>query len=880
MNPLLESFINEAREIIETASETILALESHPDDSERLDELFRGMHTLKGASGMLENMQALHRLVHVTEDGLDRLRDGEFTLSSDYTDLLFEVLDQLNVWLDQLEQDETLSDDAPAASKALIARLESWTPGSGGDSEGGSAEAPGDDTPRIPDWVAALPAQWREEAIAAATGAADEKPVTVVYTPGEEAFYEGQDPLALVAGLPGLIGFDIDPQSPWPESFEMLDPYSCLVRFRVLAVAVPTAITAYLERVIEQCEWHEIDPAALQGGDDSPSLESLFDQAQAEADGATNDDEASLEALFDEIAAAGDHAESAAAPAGAADPTPPPGAASGDHDAEIAALFNEQLKILQIPTGDEQRAGRLQTVTRVLHGMLTRQGRRDELPKLERAHAQALKADDEAPLVAFLRDLPGVEDMPDASDEATPAASRAGKRPSRPEASGGSEDKAGSTSDSSSSDSSKSDSSTPARSTEESAPAQDRRPLRVEQHRIDELMTLAGELIVAKNALPFLARRIEDGERPDELVRELKVNQANLDRIASRIQNAVMSARMVPLSTVFQRFPRLVRDLSRQLGKKIELITDGEEAEADKNVIGGLADPLTHLVRNSLDHAIEMPEERTAAGKPETGRIELSARTLDDRVVLELRDDGRGIDPAAIKHKAWQKGLIDEQRLEALSDEEALHLILLPGFSTADQVSDLSGRGVGMDAVQDAIRRIGGRLEIRSTVGEGTTMRILLPLSMAVARVLLVEIDDQCYGIPMSMIRETVRLPRSAFNRVKQSELIALRDELIPVHRSRQLLGATPAPQSDDEAAVLILEVENQSVGLVVDEFRQGVDIVQKPMEGIMAQYDIFSGSALTGDGQVLLVLNVPTLLRHAATSGTETARPAMIEEA
>jgi len=327
------------------------------------------------------------------------------------------------------------------------------------------------------------------------------------------------------------------------------------------------------------------------------------------------------------------------------------------------------------------------------------------------------------------------------------------------------------------------------------------------------------------------------------------------------LQNAMMSVRMVPVSSIFQRFPRLVRDLSRRLDKKIQLVMEGEDTEADKNVIESLADPLIHLVRNSLDHGIEMPEERLAAGKPEQGTLILRATPMDDQVIIEIIDDGKGIDPNVIKQKAYEKGVITEEKLDTISDQEAIELIFAAGLSSKEEASDISGRGVGMDVVRNAVNQAGGSVSIHSEVGKGTTLRLSLPLSMAVAQVMMVEVDQQVYGISMEHIRETVRVPSDRIQRIKHTEAIILRDKLIPLCRLRQLLKLEPHSEPLEEEAILIIAVNGEEVGLVIDAFHEGIDVIQKPLEGVMSHYPTYAGATLLGDGRVLLILDIQELI-------------------
>lgn len=385
------------------------------------------------------------------------------------------------------------------------------------------------------------------------------------------------------------------------------------------------------------------------------------------------------------------------------------------------------------------------------------------------------------------------------------------------------------------------------------------RTLRVEQGRIDALMNLVGELVVAKNALPFLARDAENRFGSRELAREIKEKYAAIDRIAQQMQSAVMDIRMMPVSDLFKRFPRLVRDIARKQDKLVRLAIEGETTEADKNVIEALAEPLTHILRNSLDHGIESREARLASGKPEVATVRLAASQEGDSVMIAVSDDGRGVDPDRVRAKAIERGLIDAERAAQLTDEQAVQLVFLPGFSTAETISDLSGRGVGMDAVRSVIERLGGEVTLHSRCDEGTTVQLRLPLSMAVTRVLTVDLAGQAYGIPMDLVIETVRTDPAAIRRLKSAEAIVLRDQVIPLVRLRDLLGMEahrPALES-----VLILRIGAASVGLVVDDFGTGMDIILKPFAGILADMSGFSGTAVLGDGRVLLVLNLKEML-------------------
>jgi two-component system chemotaxis sensor kinase CheA len=391
--------------------------------------------------------------------------------------------------------------------------------------------------------------------------------------------------------------------------------------------------------------------------------------------------------------------------------------------------------------------------------------------------------------------------------------------------------------------------------------------LKVEPERIEALMTLVGELVVAKNGLPFLARRAEDEFESKELGRAIKDQYAVVNRITEELQAAVMRVRMVPMSAVFRRFPRLVRDLSGKLNKRIRLDLEGEDTEADKDVVQDLFDPLMHLMRNSIDHGLEGPEERERAGKSPEGTIALNALQQEDQVVIEISDDGRGIDPERIKRKAIEKGFLKADDAAKLSHDEALQLIFLPGFSTAEQVTDLSGRGVGMDVVRSMVSRVGGRISLQSTLGKGTVTTINLPLTMAVSHVMVVEVGGIAFGIPFSSIVETVRVPSSQLKPIQDGEGMVLRGRLVPVCRLSRVLDLPHRGRADGTEAVLVARAGGELVAFVIDEFQQAVDVIAKPLEGVLKGLRRFSGTALLGDGRLLLILDLDEVVQALGAS-------------
>lgn len=384
-----------------------------------------------------------------------------------------------------------------------------------------------------------------------------------------------------------------------------------------------------------------------------------------------------------------------------------------------------------------------------------------------------------------------------------------------------------------------------------------KRALRVDPERMDRLMALVTELGVAKAALPALARRAGD----EALAQDIRAASGRIDGLVGEMQHAVLRLRMLPLARVMEPMSRLVRDTGRRLGKSVDLTMSGGETEADKDVLDILGEPLLHLVRNALDHGIETPERRVSLGKPSAGTIRVAAMQERDGVVIEVGDDGAGIDPAAVRRKAVEKGIVDPDRAAAMSDREALSLIFAPGFSTSSTVSDLSGRGVGMDAVRSAVEPAGGRVDIDSVVGKGTTVRLTLPLTVSITRVLVVEAAGELYGIPVTLVGGMVRLPMAEIRTVKHVESIVGRDGVMPLFRLRRLLGLAEDRRQREGEAVLLLDFGGSTVGMVVDGFRERADVVLRPMTGVLRGLRGYGGTAVLGDGRLLLVLNLRELL-------------------
>ena len=384
----------------------------------------------------------------------------------------------------------------------------------------------------------------------------------------------------------------------------------------------------------------------------------------------------------------------------------------------------------------------------------------------------------------------------------------------------------------------------------ELAPARQHRHVRIDLHRLDTLMNLIGELVITRGRLQQLAGTINDPALTDA------VTQAS--RLVADLQDGIMTSRMVPVWQVFDRFPRVVRDAARALGKQVEFVVEGQEIELDRSLLDEIGDPIVHLLRNAIDHGLETPDVRARAGKPPAGRLSLTAARDRSAVVIRVTDDGKGIDRERVLARALDLGLVEPGRAE-LSDDELIRLIARPGFSTAREVTDISGRGVGIDAVHTRVRALGGTVDIRSAKGQGTSVTVRLPVTLAIARALLARVGDETYAIPMTHVNETVHLEHNTVRHVKGREVLVLRDDVLPLLHLRDVVRL---PGRDARGGqVVVLEVADRRAGMVVDELTGQQEIVIKPFDAVRDGLSVFSGATILGDGVPALILDVSSLL-------------------
>ncbi len=879
MNPLLEQFLSEAREFLQDIAEKLMQLEGDPDSTQMMNELFRLVHTLKGNSGLFE-FPEMTRVLHAGEDLLDAVRDGRVNYSQELADRLLDAMDFVNLLVDEVELKGSTGAGHAQNAVRLAESLRQLI-GSAAVETFDAADTLDSADHKIPDLseLTALPEQLRMALYRGSLNGAEL--LLVEYCPEPECFFKGEDPFYQVRQIPESVWQSVQSLEPWPQ-LSKLDAYSCNLVFRALTTALPEELYELFRYTPEQVRIVPVPAIMLvlpqgdsNGGpvyddfitdalkfldaDDLPGLKASARVLLAisapslwlssalswlllvlELDPDNRAAQRTLIASLHTLTAPLWSTVITTIDTVNEDDSKPQLSTTLciDETQDFDAILQAQREILAQPDSDLWLNGRLTGVASTLAACHRIAGLTDGLPVLSEALAEALAQASASPLRSWLEDYaPQQAEVPSAAMqlvEAAEPANEAVEEESKVQL---------------------------GRRTEDIYTGP--KTLKVDQEKIDLLMGLIGEMVVAKNSLPYLAVKAETQYGVRELSREIKSQYAVINRIAEEMQDAIMQVRMMPVSFIFQRFPRLVRDTSRKLGKEVNLFLEGETTEIDKNIVEALSDPLIHIVRNSLDHGIELPEVRRAAGKPEAGRLTIRATQESDRVYIDISDDGKGIDPKVIKDKAYEKGLIDEATLERLTDQEALNLVFAAGFSTVEVISDLSGRGVGMDVVRNAVEKVNGTVSLESEAGKGTRIRLSLPLSMAVTNVIIVESDNQLFGIPMDMVVETVRIPRSAIHTIKRRQTTVLRNRIVPLLALNDLLAldAEPRTNEDDMLATLVVRINDEHIGILVDDFRETVDIILKPMVGIIGGLGGYAGSALLGDGSVLMVLNPKELV-------------------
>lgn len=726
MNEFIEQFLIEARELVEQGTADLLAAEERPRDAAAIDGAFRAFHTLKGSAGIID-FAAMARALHIAEDALSEVRSGRQPITNELISHCLSCLDQLVQWLDVIEQTGEPPADADTAADAIVALFSPV------------AATPTPKAMALPEHAATLDA-WLNALSAAKPDIHATARSALFYHPEEGSFFRGEDPLARIRDLPGLLAVDLVPGGAAVPLAEV-DPFACHLLIFAVSSEPSQNLAPTFADVSGQVEWRDMEPPAPTIVDTSPAIQLI--------------------------------------------------------EAQTALLQSAQ---------DEGFSGRKAAALRTVINVLRAEGRGADARHIE---TLAESGADIGALVDALRSG-GAAPVTVADEPATP---------------------------------------------EPSAHDVAARSLRVDVERIDALVRLTGELTVLRHAVGHAATLAERGDTQG-LGKLLKAHHGSLDRLVGELQHAVLNIRVLPLRHVFQRFPRLVRDMSERLAKPMRLVIEGEETEADKTIVEALFEPLLHILRNAADHGIEAAQDRAAAGKPDTGVVILRARRDGDHLAIEVEDDGRGIDTARVRAVAAERGVASAAAIAGMSEAEAIDLIFAAGFSTRVEVTGYSGRGVGMDAVRVAVERLGGRVSLHSRPGHGSLVRMTLPFTIMKTEVMTVEAGGQVLGIPLDMVIETARLPRTMISKIGAAQAFTWRNRTVPLLDLSRAVDLCAAPPSSADVLVVIVSVAGDYSGLEVERLGERMNVMLRPMEGLLAGLPC-AGTTLLGDGRVLLVLDL-----------------------
>ncbi|ABM00483.1 chemotaxis protein CheA [Shewanella amazonensis] len=748
---ILQDFLIEAGEILELLQEQLVALENNPEDTDLLNAIFRGFHTVKGGAGFL-GLAPMVDVCHESENTFDLLRTGKRHVTAELMDIILQAVDAINTMFAQTQAGQAQE----PASAELLDKLKLLSSGAPLPSEGGEASSSSSSEPTIN---------------------VDNE------IPGVELFGDLEEPAAAepVTQAPAMTD-DFLFDSPASDS------------------SIDEINEAEFEALLDALHGSGKGPGVTGTSGAAPSADKAAAKAAPAGDEITDDE---FEALLDELHGSGKFKATTDKVVAKVEDSP------ADHVDTDEITDDEFEKLL-----DE------------LHGKGTGPGvvsaAKPAAPATSQPKSAAAPAESPKPVakpsspVEAPKPVVAAEKSPAPVAKAAPAAGA-------------------------------------------SVP-QGETTVRVDTARLDQIMNMVGELVLVRNRLVSLGVTREDEEMSKAL--------ANLDLVTADLQGAVMKTRMQPIKKVFGRFPRVVRDLARSLNKEIDLVLVGEETDLDKNLVEALADPLVHLVRNSVDHGIEMPADRVASGKPKTGTITLSASQEGDHILLKIEDDGAGMDPEKLKAIAVKRGVLDEDAAARMSDHEAYNLIFAPGFSTKTEISDISGRGVGMDVVKTRITQLNGTVHIDSVKGKGTILEIKVPLTLAIMPTLMVEVAKQVFALPLSSVNEIFHLDLTKTNIVDGQLTVIFRDKAVPLFYLEQWLSRskTKFKHGDKKHGhVVIVQLGTMQIGFVVDALIGQEEVVIKPLGALLHGTPGMAGATITSDGGIALILDVPGLLKHYA---------------
>ncbi len=736
---ILQDFLIEAGEILELLSEQLVELERNPDDSDLLNAIFRGFHTVKGGAGFL-SLAELVDACHGAENVFDLLRTGKRKITPELMDVILEALDAINIMFGQVQESKPLDPAKPSLLEAMHRFSQAPT------------------------------AEELTQPIVAA------EPAPVVETP----VLSPVTPPVSQSNTSAMAGDSVDDMT--QDEFD---------------------------RLLDELHGQGMSPtASLDVPESAPAAgASVISQIQAESGDITDDE---FERLLDELHGVGNSPvlNQTTMPESTAKPIPvaaaPREVGAGDDDLMSDDEFERLLDELH-GSGKGPSEEELEAATKSIETMIAESNTpavTQPLPVMPIAQVVA-----EAVISQPVAERKSQQVMP---EKVKPKA------------------QADST-------------------------------VRVETSTLDNIMNMVGELVLVRNRLVSLGLNNNDEDMSKAV--------ANLDVVTADLQGAVMKTRMQPIKKVFGRFPRVVRDLARTLKKDIVLEMRGEDTDLDKNLVEALADPLVHLVRNSVDHGIEMPDVRAKTGKPLVGTVLLSASQEGDHILLTIEDDGGGMDADRLRAIAVERGVMDADSASRISDNEAYNLIFAPGFSTKKEISDISGRGVGMDVVKTAINQLNGSIYIDSALGKGTRIDIKVPLTLAILPTLMVGVSEQPFALPLASVNEIFHLDLRKTNKVDGQLTIIVRDKAIPLFYLQDWLSGSRAAMKSDRVHghVVIVQIGHQRVGFVVDTLIGQEEVVIKPLDDLLQGTPGMAGATITSDGHIALILDVPNLLKHYA---------------
>jgi len=894
-------FLSEAEEQLELLGQDILRLETEGDtNSELLQEIFRAAHTLKGSSGAIGH-QRMARLTHALESVLDQVRHHRLPISTELIDLLLKGLDALRVLLEEvstyIESDIVIDDlvgalvalaqgtptavpATPAVSVAVVVAPTQPAAEVAAESPTQPAVASTTDADDQTCWhlvavvdahcllpaarslqivmaselfgtvVASTPSRTAIEAIEVAIGT--QVLVTIAAEAGDDidkALREAIDRIpeialisltAPIAAASESSVADVTPSSV-PTGDEIIwhlaatiDKDCFLPSVRALQVAMACKLLGTITEItpsLESIEACQVDLGAEMTISFATNDATLTEEALRKAL-----DRVAEVTITQIVAPSGTITGASSAHEQARQESLPTAKIDAAELAAVFAMFPEMP--MTEPTSEMTEAVHTESVaTETAHvPSVVTEAAHVPNPATEATHVESVAT--ETPLTPVVPATPIASVVPIAP---TTLVAQAAKPAEHPEVA------------------------------PRQAPPHTPRMVRIDVERLDALMNLVGELVIDRTRLARISRRIATHIADQAIVEELTETCRHLARISDDLQDEVMRSRMLPIESVFSKFPRLVRDLAQRVNKKVDFIVEGKDTELDRSVAEQISDPIIHLLRNSIDHGIESEEDRRRVGKPDAGQVRLSARHEENQIVIDIEDDGKGISADFLRGKAASRGLMSSEVAARLSDREALELIFASGFSTAEQVSDISGRGVGMDIVRTNVERLNGTITLETEVGQGTRFTVRLPLTLAIIRALLIEVAGQTYAMPLSSVVEALRIEKKQLRYVNGHEAIELRGQVLPLLRLSQVFhdmdgGQRPMPSHDtnvDQHFVVAVRWGDRRSGLIVDSLIGEQEIVIKSLGHLFRASHGISGGAVLGDGQVAPILDISALMKR-----------------